>query len=412
MIGCFGRRHVMQQTGFLAGVLVALLVLTGSVAAGAAEEQAKRDDRPERGIGIYTDFSGVVIPLGESVRMDLTVENKGKQDEVVDLKLAGVPKGWKASLKGGNFTVTGAAIPSGKTRSLAFSAEPEKGMGPGTYTFTIEGVTPDGKLKADYTIVVTTRERGRMGAEDIQITTSYPVLRGQTDASFEFSLEVANKSENDRNFNLAAQAPEKWEVNFKPGYEAKQISSLRIRGAGSQTVAVSVSPARDATAGEYPVLVRISSGESKAEVKLTVVLGGIYKLDAATPTGILSTEAVTGKPTTVSLLVKNTGSAVNRTVNLSSFKPENWKVEFKPEKIEGMEPGQMKQVEATITPSATALVGDYSVGLMADGEKGSSKTIELRVTVKAPTAWGWIGVGLIALVIGGMGGLFAWLGRR
>ncbi|MEI8190276.1 MAG: NEW3 domain-containing protein [candidate division NC10 bacterium] len=412
MIGCFGRRHVMQQTGFLAGVLVAMLALALPIGVTAADEQAKRDDRPERGIGIYTDFSGVVIPLGESVRMDLTVENKGKQDEVVDLKLAGVPKGWKASLKGGSFTVTGVAVPSGKTRSLAFSAEPEKGMGPATYEFMIEGLTPDGKLKANYSIAVTTRERSRMGAEDIQITTSYPVLRGQTDASFEFSLEVSNKSENDRNFNLAFQAPEKWEVNFKPGYEAKQISSLRIRGAASQTVAVSVSPPRDATAGEYPVLVRISSGESKAEVKLTVVLGGIYKLEAATPTGILSTEAVTGKPTTVSFLVKNTGSAVNRTVNLSSFKPENWKVEFKPEKLENLEPGVFKQVEATITPSATALVGDYSVGIMADGEKGSSKTIELRVTVKAPTAWGWIGVGLIALVIGGMGGLFAWLGRR
>jgi uncharacterized membrane protein len=111
-------------------------------------------------------------------------------------------------------------------------------------------------------------------------------------------------------------------------------------------------------------------------------------------------------------LVKNTGSAVNRNVNLSSFKPENWKVEFKPEKIEALEAGQLKQIEATITPAATALVGDYSVGLMVDGEKSSSKTVEMRVTVKAPTAWGWIGVGLIALVIGGMGGLFAWLGRR
>jgi uncharacterized membrane protein len=402
----------MQRTATLVGIMVSMVVLAAPIGAWAADEQAKRDDRPERGIGIYTDYSGVVVPLGESVRMDLTVENKGKQDEVVNLKLGSVPKGWKASLKGGSFTVTGVAIPNGKTRSLAFSAEPEKGVGPGTYDFTIEGVTADGKLKASYTIAVTTRERGRMGTEDIQVTTSYPVLRGQTDATFEFSLEVANKSENDRNFNLAAQAPEKWEVNFKPGYESKQISSLRIRGAGSQTVAVSVSPARDAVAGEYPILVRISSGESKAEVKLMVVLGGIYKLDAATTTGILSTEAVTGKPTTVSFVVKNTGSAVNRSVSLSSFKPENWKVEFKPEKIEGMEPGQMKQVEATITPSATALVGDYSVGIMADGEKGSSKTIELRVTVKAPTAWGWIGVGLIALVIGGMGGLFAWLGRR
>ena len=70
-----------------------------------------------------------------------------------------------------------------------------------------------------------------------------------------------------------------------------------------------------------------------------------------------------------------------------------------------------KQVEASIPPAATSLVGDYSVGLMADGEK-SSKTVEMRVTVKAPTAWGWIGVGLIAVAIGGMGGLFIWLGRR
>ena len=71
----------------------------------------------------------------------------------------------------------------------------------------------------------------------------------------------------------------------------------------------------------------------------------------------------------------------------------------------------MKQVEATITPAATALVGDYSVGLSADGEK-ANKTVEMRVTVTAPTAWGWIGVGIIAVVIAGMGGLFAWLGRR
>jgi uncharacterized membrane protein len=273
-------------------------------------------------------------------------------------------------------------------------------------------VSTDGALKASYTINVTSRERSRLGAEDIQITTSYPVLRGQTDARFEFSLDVANKSENDRVFNLAAQVPEKWEVNFKPGYESKQITSLRIRGGGNQTVAVELTPPRDAVSGEYPVLVRISSGESKAEAKLTVVLTGIYKLEAATPTGILSAEAVRGTPTTVSLLIKNTGSAVNRNISLSSFKPENWKVEFKPEKLETLDPNAIKQVEATITPAAEALVGDYSVGLTVDGEKGSSKTVEMRVTVRAPTAWGWIGIGLIALVIGGMGGLFAWLGRR
>ena len=403
-----GRRGGLVTAGLLLLALVLVLPALGQ----AADEPAKRDDRPERGIGIYSDYSGVVVPVGETVRMDLTVENKGKRDETVALDLASVPKGWKASLKGGAFTVTGVAIPDGKSRTLTFTAEPDKGAGPGTYPFVIEGVAADGKLKATYTINVTARERGRMGAADIQITTSYPVLRGQTDATFEFSLDVANKSDNDRVFNLAAQVPEKWEVSFKPGYESKQISSLRIRGNSSQTVAVSVSPTRDATAGEYPVLVQVSSGESKAEAKLNVVLTGIYKLDAATASGILSSEAVRGTPTTVSLVLKNTGSAVNRNISLSSFKPENWKVDFKPDKIEALDPGAIKQVEATITPAAESLVGDYSVGLSVDGEKGSSKTVEMRVTVKAPTAWGWVGIGLIALVIGGMGGLFAWLGRR
>ena len=72
----------------------------------------------------------------------------------------------------------------------------------------------------------------------------------------------------------------------------------------------------------------------------------------------------------------------------------------------------MKQVEVTITPAAQALVGDYSVGLSADGEKGSSKTVELRVSVKTSAAWGWVGIIIIVVVIAGLGALFLRLGRR
>jgi uncharacterized membrane protein len=51
------------------------------------------------------------------------------------------------------------------------------------------------------------------------------------------------------------------------------------------------------------------------------------------------------------------------------------------------------------------------VGCLVNGEK-SDKTIEMRVTVKASTAWGWIGIGVIIIVIAGLSGLFIWLGRR
>jgi uncharacterized membrane protein len=376
----------------------------------AQEEKEKKDLRPERGIAVFTEYSGVVVSKGETVRMDLTLENKGRTDETTDVKITTVPKGWKASLKGASYLITGMYVPNGKSRNLVLSLEPEKTVGPGTYIFQFDAQTEDGKFTSTHKLTVTVQERA-VGADDIQITTSYPVLRGQTDARFEFSLEVMNKSESDRTLNLAAFGPEKWEINFKPAYEAKQISSLRIKGAQSQTVAVEVTPPKDALSGEYPILVRISSGDKKAEAKLMVILTGIYKLDAGTPTGILSLEAMPGKPANVSVFVKNTGSAVNRNITFSSFKPENWEVTFKPEKIDALEPGALKQVEVIVKPAQQALVGDYSVGLMVNGEK-SDKTIEFRVTVKASTAWGWIGIGIIIFVIAGLSALFIWLGRR
>jgi len=376
----------------------------------AQEEKEKKDLRPERGIAVYPEYSGVTVPRGETVKMDLTLDNKGRSDETIDVRISTIPKGWKASLRGASYLVTGMFVPNGKTKNLALSLEPDKSVGPGTYVFQIDGKTSDGKFTSSHQLTVAVLEK-TFGAEDIQITTSYPVLRGQTDAKFEFSLDVLNKSESDRNFNLSAVGPEKWEMNFKPAYEQKQISSLRIKGAQSQTVAVEVTPAKDAQAGEYPVLVRVSSGEKKSEVKLMVILSGIYKIDAGTPSGILSLDAVAGKPANFSVFVKNTGSAVNRNVTFSSFKPENWDVTFKPEKIDALEPGALKQIEVTVKPASQALVGDYSVGVLVNGEK-SDKSVEMRVTVKASTAWGWIGVGTIIFVIAGLSVLFIWLGRR
>jgi uncharacterized membrane protein len=368
-------------------------------------------ERPERAISVYPEYSHVTVPTGEPVRLDLTLENRGRRDETVTVDVAQVPVGWKASLKGGTFTVGGVPVPPDRPRVLSFAAEPGTGIRPGTYTFTLTAATPDGRFSLSQPLVVTVQDRRSGPRGDLAVTTSYPVLRGPSDSSFEFSLEVANKAEVDRVINLATEAPKGWEVTIKPGYESKQITSLRIRSAGSQTVALEVRPPRDAEAGEYPVLFRAASDRGQAEAPLKVVLTGTYRLDAATPGGRLSLDATVGKTATTTLLVRNTGTAAQRNVRLSSFAPENWKVEFAPETLEALEPGQFRQVEARITPAAQALVGDYSVGLTADGEK-ASKNVELRVTVHASPVWGWLGLGLAAVVIGGLGGLFAWFGRR
>lgn len=394
----------------LAVEFILIVLLVAAPALVVAAEAEKIDNRPERGIAVYTDYSGVAVPRGENVKMDLTLENKGRSDENIDVRITAVSKGWKAMLKGARYQVTGMYVPNGKSKTLALNLEPEKGIGVGKYEFQFEAKTADGKFTSTHTLAVNVEER-KAGADNIQVTAAYPVLRGQTDAKFEFSLDVENKGETERTFNLAAIGPEKWEINFKPAYEQKQISSIRVKEGESKTVAVEVTPVQNAAAAEYPILVRIGSGDSKTEVKLTVVLTGTYRLDAGTPNGILSLEAYAGKPVNFSLFVKNNGSAVNRNISFSSFKPENWETTFKPEKLESLAPGEMKQVEVTIKPGPQSLVGDYSVGVMVNGEK-ADKTVEMRVTVKASSAWGWIGIGLILLVIIGLSFLFIKMGRR
>ena len=288
----------MRQGRLVRASLITLIIATFclfGLSAAQEREQKEKDTRPERGFAIYSEYSGIFVPPGEPVRMELTVENKGKRDEDIALKLTTVPKGWKASIKGPNYLVNEIPVPGGKSRTLTFSAEPEKGVKPETYLFQIDAKTEDGKFSSSQKIGVTVREKTAFG-EDLTVTTSYPVLRGQTDSRFEFSLEINNKGETDRTINLAAQAPEKWETNFKPAYEQKQISSFRIKGGQNQTVAVEVAPPKDATSGTYPINVSVTSGEKKAEIKLSVILTGIYKLDAGTPTGLLSLDALTGKP--------------------------------------------------------------------------------------------------------------------
>ncbi len=85
---------------------------------------------------------------------------------------------------------------------------------------------------------------------------------------------MENKTDKEAIFNLAYEAPKNWEVNFKPSYEVKYFSSLRIKKDQSQSMAVEVKPYVLADPGEYPILVKVSSDKAKGEVSLTVVLMG------------------------------------------------------------------------------------------------------------------------------------------
>jgi len=391
-------------------VIAALSVILSSPATWGTEKEKK--DLPPRQILVAPEYTAITVPEGDEVSIDLTVANEGKQNEFIDLSLPQVPKGWKARIKSYSFDISGVFVASDKSKSLTLKAEAEEGTGPGKYVFGIKGQTQDGKLVSTSHVTVTVREKDKeKKSKGVSLTTSYPVLKGPTDAKFEFSMEVENKTDKDGTFNLSAQGPTNWEINFKPSYEDKLISSLVLKAGARQSVAVAVKPYLLAEAGNYPIQVKVSAPEGTADAELTVILTGTHKIEVGTASGLLSLTAETGKPANISFYVKNTGSASQDNVKLLSFKPENWKVEFKPDKLDKLAPNELKQIEMVVTPADQALVGDYSVAVGVEGET-VSKNLEFRVTVKASTAWGWVGIVIIVLVVLGLVILFVRMGRR
>jgi uncharacterized membrane protein len=396
-------------------VLVGLMVAgsAGSCTASAAEKDSAAD-LPERKITAAFQYPGVTLGPDDGVSLDLLIKNRGRSDETVLVDVTEKPKDWTVEVKRFSTLVTGVFVASKEDQTLTVTAkltdQEIKKLPPGVYQFVVRAHTADGALTqtAAVTVTVVSAEKA---AERVSIETTYPTLRGPSGDKFSFSLDVKNDTGQDAVFNFRATTPQGWEVSFKPAYESKQISSLQINANSSKTVEMEVTPPYNAQAGEYDFHVEVQGPKAKAEKDLKVVLTGTYGLKVGTPSGVLSLVTERGQKASVTLLVQNKGSAPQREVKFNAFKPENWKVEFKPEKLENIEPGVFKQTEVTITPAQQALIGDYSVSIQAEGEKANQDT-EFRVTIRAASAWGWIGVGIIAVVIIGLAIIFRVFGRR
>ena len=72
----------------------------------------------------------------------------------------------------------------------------------------------------------------------------------------------------------------------------------------------------------------------------------------------------------------------------------------------------LTHVPFIIKPPTETIAGDYVVSVRASGKQTSANEIDIRVTVESPTIWGWVGVGIILVVIAGLAVIFMRLSRR
>jgi uncharacterized membrane protein len=250
--------------------------------------------------------------------------------------------------------------------------------------------------------------------EKIELTTSYTKLEGTSGTSFEFEVSLNYQGAEARVFNLSATGPKDWTTYITPSYpKDKMIKDIRLEPGSAETIDVDAAPPSwlMAEPGEYKITLEATSSEIKGTIQLTAIVTATYELSLTPSEERYNTPATAGKNNYFSVKVENNGSAPIDNITFSSDKPTGWTVEFTPDKIDSLSAGSSQTIDVNIKPPSKTIAGDYEITLTANG-KQTQNHIDIRVTVETPTVWGWVGVGITALVIAGLVAIFMRLSRR
>lgn len=272
------------------------------------------------------------------------------------------------------------------------------------------------------TVLAQDRTPLKEGEERLHMDAVYPKVEGTAGESFEFEVKLQYLTYlgqgEARVFDLVTTGPKDWYIYMTPRYEQeKKILGVRLEPAATalgETIRLVAIPPfwLEPEPGEYTITLEAISGELKGSLKLTAVITARYALGLVPAEERYNTSATVGKDNYFSLEVLNIGTAAIDNVTFSSSKPEGWTIDFSPDKVDSLAAGNTQTVDVNIKPSPRTIAGDYLVTLRASGKQTSASGIDIRVTVETPSIWGWVGVGIIVVVIGGIIVVFMRFSRR
>ncbi len=381
-----------------------------------------------RDFSITTNFPKLVVQREVELKLEVKIKNRGEREEDIYLSVISPSKAkdWDARLTAlyGGVDVQAVHLGSKKPDNvlkLEFRATPPKEAPSEEYKFIIKGVTADGKIKRSLEITLIPKGKAwkpkpeEPKSEDIKLLVDYPKIKKPAGEKFEFEIEVENNTPEDLVFDLIPSAPPGWSGYITPRWEDEMIQALKVKKRSSEFIKFVLTPPLYVSEGEYPAKFKVQAKDLVQSIDLKAIVTGTYELRMATKTGRLNVEAIAGKKEIFPIYLWNEGSAPINDVSLFSKEPEGWKVSFDPAKIPSLPPvrnvGKPEKIMVTLEPKPRAIPGDYLVTLTASGMQ-DREDMRIRVTVKVPATWGWIGVAIIVVAIGILTGIFIRLKRR
>src|SRR3989338_2875642 len=398
---------------FFIGSLV-LLPLTGGAPISAAEKEAekKRDVESKESFNLILPFRDVTVGQGQEVTMDTEVVNRTKNPVRVSLAIEGVPEGWEVGFNSRypSYPVRSVMVQGEKSTTIEFKAKISDKTKPGNYEVKVSAKDEIGKTAyGDKILFRITSKKVETGG--LKLTSQYPVLTTPSGQTLKFTVDLKNETNKPLTASLISQAPTGWAIRFKPQFGDTQISSIQLKENATETLSVEIDSPLQAKAGEHPVTVRARAGAFEASTNLKVTLRGVTDLKMGTTGGTLNASVTAGKKTPVPFVVVNSGTAPVRNLAFVTKKPDKWTIDFKPDKIDSLNSGELREISMEITAPARAIAGDYEITILANSQD-TNKSLAFRVTVATATLWGWIGALIVAAVVLGLGVVFVRLGRR
>ena len=418
-------KRYMGLTRTIGAALLLAVSLAGAIPTDAAVAQSPRArvtlTAPITGINVE---SAGARPAGYN--LDITIGNPGDEPVSAHVRLVSGPDGWKAGLLQRVkevFVKKLELAPGAEDDSLKFHFEVPTDVENGTFVFRVGLFDDRDQLlnAVDYKVVVdippapevqAVISAGRTLPEDVLLDPQYFHLTGRVGTFFIFRFNLKNRTSQEREFVLSAGAPPGWSVTFRPSFQAQQIGAITLRPNANQDIDARVTPPGNALPGPYSIVLGAAAEDVEpAQATVQAELVGSPRLALGTIDESNEAKATAGESSAVKFLLVNSGTGPAKNVELAAEAPQGWEVRFNQNPVPEIQPNQALEVTATIIPADDTDAGDYNVDITSSVPESSAE-FRFRITLERSSTFGFLGIAVIVLLVGGLGALFVRLVRR
>jgi uncharacterized membrane protein len=257
-----------------------------------------------------------------------------------------------------------------------------------------------------------------LAGDKIELSCQYPALKNKAGSTFSYDIEVKyTGGEKPKYFEFKVTTPTNFVARVEKSYGGDEIPGLNIDPKAYTPEKIKLTALGFDKPGDYKIKLDAFSGALRTSIDLTAIITAKYSMELKTQSGVLNTNVTAGQEDTFPVIINNSGTADLEKVNLSSVvrgSPAGWTVTFSPDKLDTLLVKSEKEVQVKIKTPQKTISGDYEITITAkpEGKPDVEDKVNIRVTVLTPTIWGWVGVGIVVLVIIGLAVMFWRFGRR